>query len=177
MRKNLVVFIAVVLGCCSGPVLEIDPKRIEPEASVKLPDFFAAAAPWLIHRYGQERFESEVRPQLERLGPSEAVRLLENQLLETQNLHEIYYLAGALGALKRPESKRVLLKKLGGARGGPKRGGVVFGGDKEVAHYSLIWALAQVEGQTFEGSPDHFSALMDWWMNYPIADQQGRYFR
>ncbi|MBI3855894.1 MAG: hypothetical protein HY293_09420 [Planctomycetes bacterium] len=168
MRKRLVLSLAVVLDIGGG---SCRPDPLERAPGVKPPDL-AAATPHLIRAYGEQTFRLELRPLLETAEAAEAVGRIENHLRETDRLSLIRDLAYALGALGRPESKRALLKKLGGARGGPNRGGVIFGGSSDQAHYALIRAVAQLEGQTFEPAPDHFQALMDWWLKYPIAPRE-----
>lgn len=141
-------------GCAAAP-----PPRPEPHPS---------AMAFLMDAYPKESVRSFLRTVLASTDPSPAVRWIERELRDAADMHRIRNLAYALGWLGYPESTRPILRKLGGARGGPRRGGVIFGGDTDQAHYALIWAVSRLEGETFEGAPDHFSALMDWWMRYPV---------
>jgi len=141
--------------------------RAAPEGDREVParpsEIPPAASAYLVDTYGEQKFQSEIRPWLLSPDAPQAVRWIENHLLGTKSLTSIRNLAFALGWLGRRESRRALLKKLGGARGGPKYGGVIFGGDSDQAHYALIWAVARLEGRTFED----FNDLIEWWSAYP----------
>lgn len=155
----MLLLLSVTLGCR----VAVPPPR---EGSPRL-EINADAVSSLIHAYGEEYFEGEILPFAMNSEAAEVLRWLEADLLETRSLSRITGLAYALAAIGNPQSKQALLKKLGGARGGPKYLGVVFGGDSDLAHFALILAVFRLEG----GEYRDFSSLMEWWLRYPIKSR------
>lgn len=154
------------------------------------------AIPALAHLLKQGKHQAQILPILLSSQTKPARTALEQALAAEEHNDWIYWQARALGLLKHPESKPVLLKtirrvteqtKALGGRGTPADEpnplGVMFGGSTDCAQFALIWALGRIEGKEFgtswltrdpggeymlAGSLDlnDLCACLEWWRGY-----------
>jgi len=154
------------------------------------------AIPALVELFKQKKHRPHILPILANMKTKLARTAIEKALAVEEDNDWIYWEARALGSLKDPASKPVLLatikkmiertKSLGEREPPPDEPswlGVMLGGGSDGAFFAAIWALGRIEGKEFGKSmldKDHlgdckFSGSMDgkdvaaciqWWHEY-----------
>ncbi len=120
------------------------------------------AIPAVVELFKQGKHRTEILPILANSRVKLARTTIEDALRVEDDKDWIFWQSRALGLLKDPESKPVLLatikrvnellKSLGDRETPPDEPnglGVMVGGSTDCAHFALIWALGRIEGKEF----------------------------
>jgi hypothetical protein len=142
--------------------LEAIGKLLKKEKAAEIRELDDKAIPALAAFLKKQQHIPLILPILANSKSKLARTAIEDALRTEDSTDWIYWEARALGLIKSPESKAVLLatiqrvnKRLAelGKRDSPPDEpngmGVLFGGSTDCAHFGLIWALSRIEGKEF----------------------------